>query len=55
MDEENHLNLNVIYAMICQRKQIQNDFCGFISGMKHLKERDILKAFKNFLIPLKEK
>lgn len=58
MDEENHLNLNMIYAVIFQRRKIQNDFCRFLPGMFNwstLKERDISKTFKNFLILLKGK
>ena len=58
MDEENHPSLNMIYAVIFQRRKIQNAFCCFISGMYNwstLKERDISKTFKNFLILLKGK
>ena len=58
MDEENHLNLNMIYAVIFQRKKIQNDFCGFISRMHNwstFEGKRYFKNIKNFLIPLKEK
>ena len=58
MDEKNHLNLNMIYAVIFQRKKIQNDFCGFIPGMHNwstFEGERYFKNIKNFLIPLKEK
>ena len=58
MDEENHLNLNMIYAVIFQRKKIQNDFCGFISRMHNLSTiegKRYFKKIKIFLISLKEK
>ena len=58
MDEKTHLNLNMIYAVIFQRKKIQNDFCGFISGMHNwstFEGESYFKNIKNFLIPLKEK
>ena len=47
MDEENHLNLNMIYAVIFQRKKIQNDFCGFISGMHNWSTFEGESYFKN--------
>ena len=58
MDEKNHLNLNMIYAVIFHRKKIQNDFCGFSSGMHNwstFEGKRYFKNIKNFLIPLKEK
>lgn len=47
----------MIYAVIFQRRKIQNDFCCFISGMYNwstLKERDISKNLKIFSFYWKE-
>ena len=58
MDEKNYLNLNMIYAVIFHRKKIQNDFCGFSSGMHNWSTFEGKRYFRNskiFLIPLKEK